>query len=77
MPLKASSQLAFFILELNQQVLFRSNVSVRQIFVPLGRIINSSVDLKTFFFSQEMYSCYRRCEGRFFSVVGTRGIIII
>ncbi|KFP09494.1 Ankyrin repeat domain-containing protein 26, partial [Egretta garzetta] len=57
-PLKASSQLAFFVLELNQQVLFRSNASVRQLFVPLGRSRSSIADLKTFSCSQEMYSCY-------------------
>lgn len=77
MPLTACSKLSVFILELTQQVLFNSNASVRQIFVPLGRTINTIVNFKTFSCSQEIYSCYRSHEGRVFSVVDTRNCYII
>lgn len=72
MPLKASSQLPVFLLELNQQVVFNSNASVRQIFVPLDRTINTIVNFKTFSCCEGIYSCHRSHEGRVYSVVGTR-----
>lgn len=62
MPLKASSHLPVFILELTQQAVFNSNASVRQIFV----------NFRTFSCSQEIHSCHRSHEGRVYSVVGTR-----